>query len=134
MTDQRLQDKTRDQKEWQRAQDLKRADEKRLPTEPFIFSLKNVWDKPPTLLRPTTPGDKNGVIADGTHSHYRGDAPRVCSQHHKQQLAVDCGDQDLIWASLVTQAIRHLQHGNLSQPSFTLFILTQVIVVGIGAG
>jgi hypothetical protein len=48
------------------ARDARLTAEKHLPTDPFIFSLKNVWDKPPTQIFPRRQGDKNGVLVHGT--------------------------------------------------------------------
>ncbi len=49
-----------------KARDARLAAEKGLPTEPFIFSLKNLWDKPPTQIFTRQRGDKNGVLVHGT--------------------------------------------------------------------
>lgn len=50
-----------------KARDARLAAEKGLPTEPFIFSLKNLWDKPPTQIFTRQRGDKNGVLV---HEYY----------------------------------------------------------------
>jgi hypothetical protein len=54
-----------------KARDARLAAEKGLPTEPFIFSLKNLWDKPPTQIFTRQRGDKNGVLVHGTERALR---------------------------------------------------------------
>lgn len=80
-----------------RARDEHLVAQKHLPTEPFIYTLRNLWDKPPTQMFPKRPGDKNGVLVHGTVPPPSREVKVSRLPTTMQSTMARFGDQGLIW-------------------------------------